>query len=118
MNIQPELLAAFGFPLAATLGAHLGIVRKLEPPGYWHLDDPRAGVVLYALGAAMCASLTYAAWCELLPPASVAISIAWGFAHPLATIVATWWLGRKAPGLARKIQKARERDEHEDGGRD
>lgn len=111
IEIPLPLVAAFAAGPLATIGAHIGIVRALRPPGEWHLDKPAVGLALYGLGAVMCAVLTYTAWCELSPPASVAVSAAWGIAHPVATMVLIYVLQKRAPGLAKRI-----RDEHEDGG--
>lgn len=105
--IPTQLLIAFGAGLCATLGAHLGIVRMLRPPGAWHLDQPLVGIALYAAGAVLCALITYGAWCELSPPASIAVSAAWGLSHPLATSVALWALQKRAPDLARRVKRER-----------
>lgn len=106
--VPMPLLIAFAAGLCATFGAHLGIVRMLKPPGAWHLDRPLVGVALYAAGAVLCALITYSAWCELLPPASIAISAAWGLSHPLATSVALWALQKRAPDLARRVNRERQ----------
>jgi len=110
IEAPPPLVAAFAAGLASTMGAHMAIVRTLRPPGEWHLDKPIVGLALYGAGAVLCGLITYTAWCELYPPASVAISAAWGLAHPMATAAAMWGLKRKAPSLARRVV-----DEHERG---
>lgn len=107
MNIDAvplPLAAAFAAGLSATTGVHLAIVRTLRPPGEWHLDKPLVGLALYAAGSVLCAIITFCAWCELYPPASVAISAAWGLSHPMATAGAMWMLQRRAPGLAKRVR--------------
>lgn len=108
--IPLPLACAFGAGIAATMGLHLGIVRSLRPPGEWHLDKPLVGLGLYLGGVVLCGAITYQAWCELYPPASRAISAAWGLAHPLATAGAMWMLKKRAPGLAKRVK-----DDHEAG---
>lgn len=103
-SIPDQAVTAALMALMATMGAHL-VAEKAMP------DNKRPAIVvaMYIGGAALCAALTYTTWCESAvkgaADASLAASVAWGMAHPVASSAAIWAARKYAPGLLADVKK-------------
>lgn len=99
-TIPEQAVVAAAIALIATMGAHLAAEKIL--PDQKH---PLVSAAVYAAGTGLCAALTYYMWCEFAEKASIAASVAWGLAHPVATGAMIWAARKHAPGLLRDVKR-------------
>lgn len=95
--IPMEAVVASAIALAATIGAHVTLARAIGAN-----PNPWVTIILYVFGAALCAMITYGAWNELAPPASMWASIGMGFAHPFTAKIAMNIINSREPWITKR----------------